>query len=253
MTEAGAVTDNRWVIYLDETGDHSLDRIDKGFPVFVLVIFLCAADIYTSAIVRDVIRLKLKTWGHEGVVLHSRDIRKAQNDFAFLKIPRKRNLFMQRLNQIMGGSEYTLITSAIHKEKHKETYGSKAYHPYHLSVKFCLERLVPFLEENNQREAVICAESRGKREDRLLEAEFRRYVVEGTEFLPSQRLRNIGFRIKFFKKERNIVGHQMADLAAYPIARYLISGDSSYRPFAVIRSKFYDGPGRISGLKIFPQ
>jgi hypothetical protein len=32
------------MVFLDEAGDHSLNPVDKDFPVFVLVILLCEQD-----------------------------------------------------------------------------------------------------------------------------------------------------------------------------------------------------------------
>jgi hypothetical protein len=29
------------IVYLDETGDHSLELIDKDFPIFALVMLIC--------------------------------------------------------------------------------------------------------------------------------------------------------------------------------------------------------------------
>lgn len=56
------------VVYLDEAGDHSLEREDKDFPVFVLVMFVCEIDDYVNKIVPAVYKLKLDYFGHEGVI-----------------------------------------------------------------------------------------------------------------------------------------------------------------------------------------
>ena len=46
------------VVYLDETGDHSLEREDKDFPVFALVMMVCDQDVYRDTLVPLVNRLK---------------------------------------------------------------------------------------------------------------------------------------------------------------------------------------------------
>ncbi len=71
------------IVYLDEAGDHSLESIDTSFPVFVLVLFICDVETYSEKIVPAVYRLKFDFFGYEGVILHSRDIRKAQKEFGF--------------------------------------------------------------------------------------------------------------------------------------------------------------------------
>ena len=69
------------VVFLDEAGDLSLENIDKSFPLFTLMLFVADKEEYVSNIVPAVVRLKLNFWQHEGVVLHSRDIRRAHGDF----------------------------------------------------------------------------------------------------------------------------------------------------------------------------
>lgn len=73
-----------YIVYVDETGDHSLELIDKDFPVFALAMFVCDTTYYNHTILPTVAQLKTDYFGHEGIILHSRDIRKAQKDFDFL-------------------------------------------------------------------------------------------------------------------------------------------------------------------------
>ena len=51
---------------------------------------------------------------------------------------------------------------------------------------------------------------------------------------------------------RKAQGIQMADLAGYPVARYVLNPARPSEAFNVIRAKFYKGPGWVQGLKIFP-
>lgn len=134
-----------YIVYLDETGDHSLDLIDKDFPVFALAMFICDTTYYNNTILPTVAQLKTDYFGHEGVILHSRDIRKAQKDFGIFTNQQKKKEFINRINKMMGNFDYTLIVSAIKKQEHKDRYGMVTYNPYDLAMKFCLERLLPFL------------------------------------------------------------------------------------------------------------
>src|SRR3990167_7070693 len=130
-----------YIVYLDETGDHSLELIDKDFPVFALTMFICRDDYYCGTIVPEVYRLKMKYFGHEGVILHSRDIRKAQKEFGFLTNQEKRAEFTNEVNRVMRDSDFQLIVSVIKKQDHKEKYGINASNPYDLAMMFDLERL----------------------------------------------------------------------------------------------------------------
>ncbi|HEX8228567.1 MAG TPA: DUF3800 domain-containing protein [Chloroflexia bacterium] len=240
------------IVYIDEAGDHSLERGDEGFPVFVLVLMICDISTYTQDIVPAVYQLKIDYFGHEGVILHSRDIRKAQGPFTFLNDRDVKQSFYERINQIMREAEYKLIASVIRKQHHKERYGRNAANPYDLSLEFALERLMPLLEEVGQTEVQLVAESRGRREDAELELIFLRTVNNGTDYVSADRFRRIQFKLHFLPKAMNIVGTQIADLAAYPIGRYCIDKSKPNPAYEIVKEKFYKGPGAVYGLKIVP-
>ncbi|GAG48073.1 unnamed protein product, partial [marine sediment metagenome] len=210
------------LVYMDEAGDHSLELIDRDFPVFCLAFFVCEETIYVQKVVPEVIQFKLRWFGHEGVILHSRDIRKAQGDFGLLTNPDRRQAFMGGLSAIMSHSDYKLIAVAIRKQEHKERYGMRAENPYDLAMTFALERLLPLLAEARQNMVTIIAESRGKREDKELHASFLNVVNYGTYYVPRGRFKGVDFSLRFVEKSRNIVGTQLADLVAYPTARHVL-------------------------------
>jgi Protein of unknown function (DUF3800) len=238
------------MVYLDECGDHSMELIDKKSPVFALVMLICNQADYIDRIVPAVCRLKFDYIGHEAVVLHSRDIRKRQGRFSFLKDPAINDAFMQRLASVMAEQPYTLIAAAIRKQVHKDKYGVRANHPYHLALEFCMERLLYYLEGTGETEVQIVVESRGKVEDRLLQEVFMRTIEAGTYYIPAERFHKYLFRFELTDKVLNTVGTQLADLAAHPIAQF--AGGKQNRAFDIIKCKFYRGRGRAYGLKIFP-
>ena len=60
------------------------------------------------------------------------------------------------------------------------------------------------------------------------------------------------------KKRKNIAGLQIADLAAYPIARKILDPTGAQLSFDVLRAKICHKPGEPNcilgyGIKIFPQ
>jgi hypothetical protein len=240
------------IVYLDETGDHSLEAVDHDFPIFVLVMLICDIDKYNQQIVPAFYQLKMDFFGHEGVIFHSRDIRKAQGDFGFLTNAAQRQAFYDRVNALMAGCDYTLIAAAIRKQRHKDLYGEKAHNPYDLALKFALERLLPLLEGVGQTEVRLIAEARGKREDDELRLAFLQVANYGTEYIASDRFRRVKFNLQFVPKARNIIGTQMADLAGYPIARHVLNPGKPNPAYELIEGKFYRGPGRVHGLKVFP-
>lgn len=241
------------VIYLDETGDHSLATIDRDFPVFVLTMFVVDTEEYVARVVPLVNRLKFDYFGHEAIVLHSRDIRKAQNDFRFLQIADTRQPFYDRINDIMSTCDYKVIAVAIRKEEHKKRYGKSSEDPYELALKYAMERLVPVVERAGQREVTIVAEARGKNEDDALRLSFLQVTTYGTFYLPASRFNQFTWKLVFVPKAMNVVGHQLADLIGYPIARRVIDPSKTNPAFEIVKGKFCAG-ARYGwyGFKVFP-
>ena len=238
------------VVYLDETGDHSLDSIDAGYPLFGVVVLVCQEEKYCQQIVPSVYRFKFEHFGHEGVVLHSRDIRRAQGDFLFLRDASRRQPFYDGLNGIMRDNRYVLMGMFIDKIAHKAKYGPNAHDPYGLALTFTLERLLFMLEGARQEKVRVIAEARGKEEDNSLRAVFERVTGYGTSHVKGQRFRRVEFNLEFYEKKANLVGMQMADLAAYPIARHLLDSVKSHPSYPIVKPKIRRGMGR--GLKVFP-
>ncbi len=240
------------IVYLDEAGDHTLELVDKEFPLFTTALFICEQTVYTQKILPAVNQLKMDFFGHEAVILHSRDIRRAQNNFLFLRNGEKRLLFTKRLNQIMADSEYNIIASVIRKQLHKERYGMNAENPYDLALLFSIERLLRLLESIKQNQIQIIAESRGKKEDDELMLSFLKIINHGTFYNAAERFKKIRFDLKFVPKMMNVVGTQLADLAAYPIARHVLDPKKPNPSFDIIQKKFYGGYRSTYGLKVFP-
>jgi len=101
-------------------------------------------------------------------------------------------------------------------------------------------------------EVYVMAESRGKREDDQLRLSFYRFVSEGNNYVSRDRISQVQFHLKFLSKEMNIVGMQMADLAAYPTARHVIDPAKPNPAYDILLPWFYIGRGQARGLKIFP-
>lgn len=98
-----------YVVYVDESGDHSLASIDKDYPVFVLALCVFHKRHYAEKIVPAVEKLKFNYFGHDSVVLHENEIRKQKGDFAFLAHRPTRDAFMAGLTSIMEASNFILI------------------------------------------------------------------------------------------------------------------------------------------------
>jgi len=240
------------IVFLDEAGNLNLELRDEEFPLFALTMLVVDRQYYARTITPAFAELKLKYFDHDAVVIHSRDIRKAQGTFGILTDPNLRQRFMTDLTVLMRDLDYRWITTVIRKQDHRECYGANAENPYDLALTFCLERLLPLLEQDRQAEVTLVAEARGRREDRELELVFLRTVNEGTEFIARERFRAVRFRLVFAEKCRNVIGNQMADLICYPVARHVLDPERPNLPYDVLEPKMYKGTGLVRGLKVFP-
>lgn len=68
-------------MFLDESGDHSLDKIDVSYPMFVLAGCIIDFDYYTNVVEKQAKELKLKYFGRDNIILRSYDIRKQKAIF----------------------------------------------------------------------------------------------------------------------------------------------------------------------------
>ncbi len=241
---------SEYVVYVDESGDHGLRDIAPEYPVFVLAFCIFKKEDYMSQAVPALQSLKFKHFGHDQVILHEREIRKAKSPFEFLQIKKRREAFMGDLNELVEDCPFTLIASAIHKERLTRQYIHPAS-PYEAAMAFGLERVAKFLRKKGQGDAVthMIFESRGKREDDQLELEFRR-VCDGANY-PGE---DFPFQAVFASKRSNSCGLQIADLLARPIGRHDLDPEQTNRAFDLIEPKFDRRAGKIRGcgLKVFP-
>jgi len=240
-----------YIVYVDESGDHSLTSIDPQYPMFVLALCVFEKVDYATSVMPAVTDLKFKYFGHDQVILHEREIRKAMPPFAFLVNRTQRAAFMQDLDNLVAGAAFTVIAAAIDKVQHRNQYSAPA-NPYDLALTFTLERLARHLDDLKASGTThIVFESRGDREDQDLELWFRR-IRDGQNALGKR----LPFEHVFAKKATNSSGLQFADLIARPIGRHVMKPGQPNRAFSVISPKLRRNPRSGSpkgwGLKIFP-
>ena len=94
-----------FVVYADESGDHSLTSINPQNPVFVLAFCVFEKRAYIETVVPMVQQLKFDFFGHDCVVLHGHEIRKAHGEFRVLLNAEARQKFMERINCLPFAAE----------------------------------------------------------------------------------------------------------------------------------------------------
>jgi hypothetical protein len=243
----------KYFLFIDESGDHGLVTLGTSFPVFLLCGMLTNEENYTA--IRDEINaIKHLFWSKKEVILHSRDIRKCEKEFQILFDLELKSKFYERINKVIEDSKYRILASVINKVKYIKTYGKLSNDVYELALSFIIERAIFSLDEVNgvTKELEIIIEKRGKKEDKKLQEHFQRLVARGTGFVSAERLQEVKLKIMFKDKKENINGLQLADLIAYPIARYVIEPKRANPAFYKLEQKIYKKNGKRYGLKIFP-
>lgn len=229
-----------YVVYVDESGDHSLASVDKDYPVFVLALCIFHKRHYAEKIVPAVEKLKFNYFGHDSVVLHENEIRKQKGDFVFLARRAVRDEFMGQISSIMDASNFILIACVVDKARLSKAQGA-ASNPYHIALGMCLEALRGFLVEKRQIELTthVVVECRGKKEDAELELEFRR-ICDGNNVSGKV----LPFDVVFADKKTNLVGLQLADLVARPVGINYLRPEQHNQAFEMLKGKFYCAGGR---------
>lgn len=239
-----------YIVFVDESGDHSLTSIDEAYPLFVLCFCIVQKTAYTDAIVPRIKRLKFDTFGHDCVVLHEIDIRRKRG--AFSKLGKEaRETFLESLTQIIADVPMTVVAVVIDKRRLTQRYANP-YNPYHIGIQYGLERVRHFLHLQGQHEALthIVCEARGAKEDADLELAFRR-VCDGENRTRAP----YAFDIVICDKKTNSEGLQLADLMARPVGLHILRPDQPNRAFETLAAKFFEGATGIvngNGLKVFP-
>ncbi|MFC1536858.1 DUF3800 domain-containing protein [Pseudomonadota bacterium] len=246
-----------YIVYVDESGDHGLQNIDPSYPVFVLAFCIFHKNHYCDVVVPALKKFKFEHFGHDHVILHEREIRKEEGDFRLFKNRAGKEAFLEQLSTIIEESNFILACCVIDKEKLKRNVSADE-NPYHLALRFGLEKVHNFLAEKGQEELKthVMVEKRGKKEDNELELEFRR-ICDGE----NQFKRSLPFGIKFADKRMNSAGLQLADLLARPVGLHVLRPEQPNRAFEILKPKFYCEGGRENvgegfedwGLVIFPE
>lgn len=245
------------IMFLDESGDHSLSKIDDQFPVFCLAGCIFDENEYQQNSKARIDAFKIRYFNNPEIILHSREIRKCEPPFNILLNATTKRDFYKDLNNMLASLPYTILASVILKKKLKVRYSDPA-NPYALSLQFIMERFLYYLEENND-VGYISVESRDPKSNTDLLNTFTDIINNGSgsdiHHVSAKQFQSKIQKMIFVTKQQNENGHQIADLVAYPTAKYGLNSKKENLAFSVIEPRFRRMNGKISGygLKIFPK
>jgi hypothetical protein len=227
------------VMYLDESGDHSLETIDADYPVFVLGGVIVDRSYYRAVLEPRVRQFKEEFLGDPEVILHTTDIIRAKNGFEPLRNPEVRTAFYEELNAMMRELEYKVVACAIKKDAHLNQYGGNAADPYMYALEVVLER---FCHEVGDIEdgGMVFAERRRLDIDEALDAQWKKFRESGTNYVRKDAVDKRIIDLSLKNKKLNIAGLQLADLVVSPIGRHVI-GKKPQPDWEIVESKFRRG------------
>lgn len=115
------------------------------------------------------------------MIFHSRDIRKCEKEFQKLFDLELKAKFYEELNKIISYSPYTIIASAIQKDRFIEQFGKLQDDVYEVALSFVIEQAIMVLKRKDKETTLsIIIEKRGKGEDKQLDDHFQRISGKGT-------------------------------------------------------------------------
>ena len=240
-----------YLVFVDESGDHGLARVDPGYPVFVLAFCLFAKSDYVERAGPALQRLKFRFWGHDEQVLHEHEIRKPNKHYGFLFDPSKRTAFLDAVSKLVDEASFQLVAAVIRKLEFSQQYVLPA-NPYDLALEFGLERIYQELSSRGQADKVthIIVEKRGEKEDTQLALAFRR-ICDGANALNKR----LPLELVMIPKASNSTGLQIADLVARSVGIKVLRPMQPNRAYDIVAKKFRRSPAGETkgwGLKVFP-
>ncbi|MFH1741122.1 MAG: DUF3800 domain-containing protein [bacterium] len=253
----------KYRIYIDEIGNPDLESSDNPNHRFLsLTGVILDLEYVQSTLHPQMEALKreyFRSHPDEPIILHRKELMNAKPPFERLSDPEVRSRFDEELIALLKSWHYTVITVCLDKKRHKETYQTWRYDPYHYCLIVLLERFVLFLTRK-QRKGDAMAESRGGKEDRRLKDSFLRLWQRGTEYIAAESFQQVltSKQLKVKTKANNIAGLQLTDILAHPSRSEILDeqgmlgrslGTYAKRIIDISQSKYDHVDGRVYGKK----
>ena len=251
-------------IYVDEVGNSDLESSDNPNHRFLSLTGVVLELGHVERCVHpqmEAIKAKFfRSHPDDPVILHRKEILNARPPYEALRDEGVRREFDEELLALLANWQYTVVTVCLDKKKHKETYSTWRYDPYHYCLAIMMERFNFFLGRERERGDVM-AESRGGKDDMRLKESFARLWEQGTPFVgPEQfQARFTSKQLKVKAKANNIAGLQLCDLVAHP-SRYEILYENrlverppaafAQKVIGILSQKYDQRGGKMLGKKL---
>jgi hypothetical protein len=183
---------------------------------------------------------KMKTffWQDHTPIFHSREIRKCANEYKILLDKKTKLKFYRELNKILERQTYSIIPVGLNKFNYVKKYGNLGNDPYELCLSNVFDLCISYLKkQSHANELIIVLEKRGEKEDNKLASHITKIISKGTFKNSIESFKSFRITFKFNHKKEDLIGLQIADLTAYPIAKYLLNEQALNPAFDIIAIK----------------
>jgi hypothetical protein len=237
------------ILYLDESGDHNLIKVERDYPLFVLGGIIVDRDYARTTLEKEVRAFKQVLFGRDDVILHTADIARNTGGFEKLMEAEFRQRFYRELNDLMRSLSFQVVACAIRKYEYVARHGLQAIDPYLLSLNVIVERFC-FELGDTPHSGLIVAEKRRPDLDDELETAWIHLRHAGTQFQHGNEIDQRIVELALKSKRLNIAGLQLADLVLSPIGRRIL-GKHIHEDWNIVEAKFrrrdgrYEGPGLV--------
>ena len=210
------------VMFLDESGNHDLRRINPVYPLFVLGGVIVDRAYVRNTIAPQMHQFKLHHFGRSDVLLHTVEMGKGRGDYAFLANPVRRTEFYADLNALLQQWEYKVVTCVFDLPRFVAKHAKPA-DPYHEGLEILIDRFCDELGDDEDA-GFICAEKRNPGLDRALIAAWERLMLDGGN-MGHERSVEVDRKIvdlNLKDKHPAMAGLQLADLVVTPPGRFVL-------------------------------
>jgi len=254
---------SKYRMYIDEVGNPDLESSDNPNHRFLNLTGVILELAYVESVVHpqmeDLKARYFRSHPDEPIIFHRKEMVNAKPPFENSRIRETREKFDHDLLNLLESWQYSVVSVCLDKKRHKETYTTWRYDPYHYCLAVILERFVFFLDNLNSRGDAM-AESRGGKEDMRLKNSFSRLLEHGTDYLEPEKFQKVftSKQLKVKLKANNISGLQLADLVAHPSRNEILKeqgflqkdlGTFAERVIKILQNKYYQKGGRVFGKK----
>ena len=244
------MNNSEYIVYVDESGDHQLERKDPYYPVFVLTFCIFQIHDYLEFL-KKFTEFKFNVFGHDLTIFHENEIRRDEGEFKFLNNESRKVRFMADIASMMNVHEFKVIRCIIDKNQHVLSH-YKSENVYNLALQNCLEQLYSYFSslKVHTKPTHIVLEGRGWEDNKEVVKKFKHYCNRNNIDKAIYK-----FKYRIVDKKVNSPGLQLADLIARPIGLSYHRSDQENRAYESIKNKILHGFGgnlTETGLYKFP-